>query len=142
MPSPHRPVRLTPAKWYARPTAHGFPAGPQKALSNYVRARGRFSTEESHQRSLYGADIEILRHTPKAERESPAYRQLKAAAKNSIAGQLAMTAKEDEPFRRFLKSRTYIFVNSEAGVTGAESKGRFRRRRIETADILWMMNNL
>lgn len=119
-----------------------FSRRPQKALSNYVRARGKFSTEELHQRSLYGANIEILRHTPAAERESSAYRQLKAAAKNSIAGQLAMTAKEDEPFKKFLKSRTYIFVNSEAGVTGAESKGRFRRRRIETADILWLMHHL
>lgn len=125
-----------------RPRIRNIPSGPAKAVAAYVRHREEGSSRKQL-RHIMDANrvVAALRNI---DHKSPAFKSGLNLARESVAGQLALTAKEDSTLHDFLKTKKYIYINSGARLVGTNWPKLLGmgRERMSAADILWLMNHL
>ena len=128
---------------FSRPRIRGtLPAGLTKSVAAYVRSREE-SVGRKRLRHLMDANraVNVLRSL---DHRSPQYERGIDLIRDTIAGQLALTAQNDSTLHDFLKTKKYIYVNSGSRLVGTNWHKLLGvgRERISTSDILWLMNHL
>ncbi|MBM3282367.1 MAG: hypothetical protein FJY86_03440 [Candidatus Diapherotrites archaeon] len=126
-----------------RPRIRGIlPVGLTKSVAAYVRSREE-SVGKKSLRHLMDANhaVKVLRSL---DHHSSQFERGLELVRESIAGQLALTAQNDSTLHDFLRTKKFIYVNAGSRLVGTNWPKLLGvgRDRISTADILWLMNHL
>lgn len=139
MPPGHSRIVIKKTGLLRRPSIQRLPASLQRQTHGHALHRKKKAHTSMPDASL-SVEIKTLRELP---RDSKEYRGLLRQAKQTIAGQLALTAKTDTTLHHFLvgNKNHYLFINSQGRpVLSRTKKGRFPRMAIQ--DVLWLMSHL
>ncbi len=143
MPRPPRQIRVTPRMLFRRPRVLDLPLNLQHVVSEYSLARREEGLSAGgHRRYLTGGiNLHALRNLSKND---PHFSDYLSKVRKSVAGQIAITAKENGDLFEFLKNNRYVLIDGRGHLTGANFKGfpGIRRARIATEDIRWLVNHL
>lgn len=125
-----------------RPRIRNVPSGPARAVATYVRNREEGSSKKQL-RHLMDANraVSVLKGL---NHKSPEFKRGLEIVRATVAGQLAMTAKNDDALHDFLKTKKFIYINSGARLVGTNWPKilGMGRERMSTSDILWLSNHL